>query len=91
MSTTPQPAQGAVIEIIEKLPTGVTAHPLGMVVPNEVRINGQALLSPADHPIKVHEVELDDQSLALVTLTLIARRIRVDTEETPVEEADTDE
>lgn len=72
-------AEGAVIEIIEKRPAPLTGD-LG-VVPTEVRINGQRLLSPADHPIRIHEIDLDDQSLALVTLTLVARRIRVDTEE----------
>ncbi|MCY9786846.1 hypothetical protein KIK06_23465 [Nocardiopsis sp. EMB25] len=82
MSTTDQDAKGVVIEIIEKLPPGAAEHPLGVVVPTEVRINGQALLCSASHPVKIHEIDLDDQSLALVTLTLFARRIRVDTEET---------
>jgi flagellar biosynthesis component FlhA len=65
--------QGAVIEIIEKN----QPNELGVVVPQEIRINGQPLLSSSEYPIKVHEIELNDGDLVLVTLTLFARRVSI--------------
>lgn len=73
----PYPAQGAVIEIID---TGrATDDTTGgsLIVPNDIRINGQSLLSPRECPVKVHEIDLDDSSLVCVTLTLIARRVTI--------------
>lgn len=71
---------GAVVEIVERRnpPTGDLADEL--VVPNEVRINGQPLMCPADHPVKVHPVTVGDGELVLATLTLVARRIVVGAE-----------
>ena len=67
-------AQGAVIEIVERVKT---KDPNGVVVPNEVRINGQALLCSADEPVVVHEVSTLGDDLVYVTLTLIAKRVFV--------------
>lgn len=78
---------GAVIEIIERrnTPSNPDYVSSDIICPNEVRINGQALLMPADQPIKVHEMEIPAQDLVLVTLTLFAKRITVAAEE-PSEE-----
>ena len=73
---------GAVIEIVEKRRRPSDPDSIGddVIVPNEVRINGQALLSPSSHPVKVHAIELGDGELALVTLTLIAKRVFIGAE-----------
>ena len=73
--------QGAVIEIVERRVAAMESPGCDIVVPDEVRINGQALLCPADHPIKVHEVELGPGGPVLVTLTLFAKRLTVCAEE----------
>ncbi len=46
-----------------------------IVVPNEVRINGQRILVPEGEPITVHDITAKD--VVLVTLTVFARRIFV--------------
>lgn len=75
-------ARGAVIEIIEKRKGAIgDTFADDVIIPNEIRINGQPLLNPADHPIKVHAVELKDEQAVLVTLTLFAKRITVCAEE----------
>lgn len=84
MSTEPayELGRGAVIEIVEKREPGDHDNPSGdIIVPNEVRINGQALLASADHPVRVHEVTIDHASAVLVTLTLFAKRVSVAYEE----------
>jgi len=74
-------ARGAVIEIVErrKGPIGDSAGE-SMIVPNDVRINGQSLLCPADHPIIVHGITINDGDLVRVTLTLFARRVEIKAE-----------
>lgn len=67
---------GAVIEILERTNQD---DPKG-IVPNEIRINGQVLLCPEDAPIIVHETTLRRGELVRVTLTLFARRVRIDSE-----------
>ena len=76
-----QNARGAVIEIIEhrREPIGDSLDE-SVIVPNDIRINGQSLLSPAGSPVIVHEIALEDRELVQVTLTLIARRIEVKAE-----------
>jgi hypothetical protein len=71
----PWAARGAVIEIVERGRATDDTTGGSVIVPDEIRINGQALLSSAEHPIKVHEVEIEDRSLVYVTLTLLARRV----------------
>ncbi|MGA4896750.1 hypothetical protein ACPCAJ_02125 [Streptomyces griseoincarnatus] len=76
----PWPARGAVIEIIE---TGRTTDetPGGSVItPNDIRINGQSLLSPRECPVTIHEMQIDSTSLVAVTLTLLARRVSIHAE-----------
>ncbi|MCM8552323.1 hypothetical protein [Streptomyces sp. STCH 565 A] len=77
----PWPARGAVIEIIER--GRATDDSIGgsVIAPDEIRINGQALLSSGDHPVKVHDVEIEDRSLVYVTLTLLARRVTIAAED----------
>lgn len=77
----PWPARGAVIEIIERGRATDDTTGGSIVVPDEIRINGQALLSSAEHPIKVHDVEIEDRSLVYVTLTLLARRVVIAAED----------
>ncbi len=64
---------GAVIEIIER-----TSDPdPDVIVPNEVRINGEALLASADDPVVVHEISTRADDLVRVTLTLFAKRVTI--------------
>lgn len=66
---------GAVVEIIEY---SDQPNEHGVIVPNSVSINGQELLTSADHPVTVHEVQMPGNGAVLVTLTLFARRIVVE-------------
>lgn len=71
-------ARAALIEIVETgAPVDDGSLGASVIVPNEVRINGQPLLCSEAHPIKIHEVDINDRSYVLVTLTLYARRIEV--------------
>ena len=67
--------RGAIIEIVEK--GAVTEDTIGgsVIVPNDVRINGQSLLASADEPVVVHEVSTSADDCVRVTLTLLARRV----------------
>lgn len=73
--------RGAVIEIIEKRRTSMPAPGGDVIVPNEIRLNGQPLLVPADSPIKIHEIEASGHDAVLVTLTVFARRVVIAAEE----------
>lgn len=84
-SREPSPKQepgGALIEILEKDATTQETGGNSVVVPNEVRINGTPLLV-ADKPITIHEIEIPARTgsrasdLAMVTLTLCARRVTI--------------
>ncbi|MFF0588422.1 hypothetical protein ACFYWD_20895 [Streptomyces sp. NPDC003781] len=77
----PWPARGAVIEIIERGRATDDTTGGSIVVPDEIRINGQALLASAEHPVKVHDVEIEDRSLVYVTVTLLARRVVIAAED----------
>lgn len=71
--------QAAFIEIIEK--DHSTDGTPGVIVPNEVRINGTPLLIPAGERIKVHSLTLNEnehgEDPVCVTLTLFARRVTI--------------
>ncbi|MEU1497273.1 hypothetical protein [Streptomyces sp. NPDC005732] len=67
----------AVIEIVEKGRATDDTLGGGLILPNDVRINGQSLLVPKDTPIKVHEIEVDESTVVCVTLTLFARRVTI--------------
>lgn len=79
--TSPEPG-GALIEIFEKDATTSSTGGNSVVVPNEVRINGTPLLV-ADKPITIHEIEIPSRTgvrasdMAMVTLTLYARRVTI--------------
>lgn len=68
--------RGAVIEIIE---VGATTSDAtagdSVIVPNEVRINGQPLLVSADEPVIVHEISSHGNDVVRATLTRLARRV----------------
>ena len=74
-------ARGAVIEIVErrKGPIGNSAGE-SVIMPNDIRINGQSLLCPADQPVIVHGITIGDGELVRVTLTLFARRVEIKAE-----------
>lgn len=80
---------GAVIEIIERRKTARDPDSIGddIIVPNDIRINGQSLLCSADDPVIVHEVTTNSEQPVKVTLTLFARRVLIDVEE-PAANAD---
>jgi hypothetical protein len=67
-----RPATGAVIEIVERGPG--TGNARGVIIPNEVRLNGVPLLMPKDG-ITVHEMTFPPEEAILVTLTVYARRV----------------
>jgi hypothetical protein len=69
--------QGAYVEIVEKVKD---ESAFGIIVPNEVRINGTPLLVPDDEPITVHEVSTSAHDVVKVTLTLFARRVEFKSE-----------
>ena len=74
----PWAARGAVVEIIERgRATDDDTAGGSVIMPNEIRINGHALLSSDEHPVKVHDVEIEHPGLVYVTLTLIARRVTI--------------
>jgi hypothetical protein len=69
--------RGAVIEIVErrKKPEHDSVG-ASICVPNEVRINGQRVAIPLGEPIVVNDINAHD-NVAMVTLTVFARRIFV--------------
>lgn len=73
-------ATGAVIEIVEVRRSAAEGVGDEIVVPNDVRINGQSLLCPADHPVTIHEVGIGAHELVQVTLTLLAKRVVIEQE-----------
>ncbi|MFE0794772.1 hypothetical protein [Streptomyces mutabilis] len=77
----PWAARGAVIEILERGRATTDTVGGSVIAPDEIRINGQALLSSADYPIKVHDVEIEHPGLVYVTLTLLARRVTIAAED----------
>jgi hypothetical protein len=70
---------GATIEIVETQKGPVV--PGGVLVPNDVRINGQSLHASAEHPVIVHQVTSKAQDLVYVTLTLLAHRVEFKAEQ----------
>ena len=77
----PSWAVGTVIEIVERTPA-VDGFADNLVVPNEVRINGQKVLVSGEHPVQVHPIKSDE--VVLVTLILMAKRIVIAQEDTKV-------
>lgn len=74
--------QAAVIEILERRrPSTEDSDGIDVIVPDDIRINGQSLLCPKDHPVEVHPIAISGDSLVLVTLTLIAKRVVIRAEE----------
>lgn len=80
--------QAAVLEITERR-RGKPGGTLGdeLVVPTEVRLNGQLLATPRDYPVKVHEIEVSGsgEQLVVATLTLLVKRLVVGAEWPDVE------
>ncbi|WP_143645437.1 hypothetical protein [Streptomyces swartbergensis] len=73
---TDQP-QAAVIEIVERGRATTETASGSVIIPNDVRINGQSLLVPRDSPVIVHEIKTDPDEVLTVTLTLFARRVTI--------------
>ncbi|WTW93633.1 hypothetical protein OG216_09700 [Streptomycetaceae bacterium NBC_01309] len=77
----PFAAQGAVVEIIEKRSGPVDdSWDNSVIVPNEIRINGQPLLAPRDKPVIIHEMSTRADEVVYVTLTLMAKLVSIRTE-----------
>ncbi|MDH3037912.1 hypothetical protein [Streptomyces sp. TRM75561] len=77
--------RGAIIEIVEKdVTTSSDSAGRSIIVPNDIRINGQSLLSSADDPVIVHEITTRADACVRVTLTLLARRVSIRAEGDPV-------
>lgn len=76
--------RGAVIEIIEK-GRATSDDRLGdsIIIPNDIRINGQSLLTSAEDPVVVHEISARGDEPVRVTLTLFARRVSIRAENDP--------
>ncbi|WP_432130642.1 hypothetical protein [Streptomyces tendae] len=73
--------QAAVIEIVEKGRATDNTTGGSVIIPNDVRINGQSLLAPRDCPVIVHEISTDPDEILNVTLTLFARRVVIAAED----------
>lgn len=69
-------ARAVDLEIVERVRKG-RLDPMGVVVPNEIRINGQEVLAPLEHPVIVHEQEINGTTAAYVTLTLFVRSLTI--------------
>ncbi len=78
-----KPTSAAVVEIVERH-RGERMPEIGtgsILVPNEIRINGQRLWAPQDSPPVVERIEVGTgMSAVLVTLTVMARRVVIDDE-----------
>lgn len=75
------PSSGLKTAVIEIIESGAPATAdTDVIVPTDVRINGQSLACSAEHPIKVHEIEMTSRDIVCVTLTLFARRVVMATE-----------
>ncbi|MEU2724063.1 hypothetical protein [Streptomyces smyrnaeus] len=74
----PRQPRGAVIEIIER-DHATSDDTIGdsVISPNDIRINGQSLLTSREDPVIVHEVTTRADDLVRVTLTLFARRVSI--------------
>ena len=69
--------KAALIEIIER-----NCHPddsMGVILPDEVRINGVPILMP-DDPIVIHETVIGND-VVKVTMTMFARRVVIGRED----------
>jgi hypothetical protein len=73
--------QAAFLEIIERRrgkPDGTLGDDI--VVPTEVRLNGQLLAMPAGSPVRVHEIEVSGEDCVVATLTLLVKRLVIGAE-----------
>jgi hypothetical protein len=73
-------AKAAVVEIVERGKSVDDSKPNdGVIVPNDIRINGQSILCEAGS-VRVHEMDLAGHDTVRVTLTLFARRVVIGAE-----------
>jgi hypothetical protein len=79
-SETPKPSRlppmAVTLEILE--PAHVTEDTMGgsIIIPREVRINGVSVLTPQEHPIRIHEMQVGGElEAAIVTITLFVRKL----------------
>ncbi len=77
-----EPPRACDIEIIERVHGKPAAgecagQGVGIVIPNEIRINGHPVLAPNDKPVIVHEIRADERTAVQVTVTLFARVISI--------------
>ncbi len=73
-------AKAVVVEIVERgRPLDDTKVGGDVVVPDDIRINGQSVLCE-EGSLKVHEMDLAHRDIVRVTLTLFARRVTIGAE-----------
>lgn len=75
----PRTPRAAVIEIYERGGDTTDVGPGSILAPNEIRINGSPVYSSADHPVVVQGIRVDQPGAVYVTLTVLARRVIIDT------------
>ena len=79
---------GAVIEVIERRrEPAPDVEGADLIVPTEIRVNGQRLLTPKGHPVKVHQITLSEFDAVLVTLTVFAKRVVIGAEDAEASDA----
>ncbi|UVK59842.1 hypothetical protein SEA_ALEEMILY_102 [Gordonia phage Aleemily] len=81
--------RGVDMEIVERTSSGLAERNrrTGVIVPNEVRINGQSVLGPARHPVTVEKINIEGREAAMVTVTLFVRNLSIRTEVDPALDA----
>lgn len=72
----------ATVELVERIDT-----PDGLVIPNEIRINGVAVSVPAGYPVTISDMTSNDP--VMVTLTIFARRVSIHQEPKSVQDSPT--
>jgi len=70
------------IEVIERVQGKHDLAENLPIIPNEVRVDGKTWATSAEHPVVINQVSVNDGDALLVTMTVLARRVRIDTETT---------
>ena len=66
-------------EFIERVRADIPEN--AALVPNEIRVDGVPWAIAANHPITINSIELPSAAdVCLVTFTVMARRVRIDSE-----------
>lgn len=68
------------MRIVEKHDSGMSddIRRLGIVRPNALYINGEAVMGPDSHPVTVERITVDGHEAAMVTCTLFVRSLTIE-------------